>query len=203
MVLNKLKKKSRTLAYAETEGPIYDPKPALNTAILQSTPCQGHKTVQCSTVQTSHYAGETVHEMITTVYAKGHGSQMYSESWAVRALNAETKLTAKEKELALLSLQRQERHANLERLVYILLAIITALIFVIIYQANLYIRHHNDAKRGNRWSTPAHFTIPILSPFTSVVEHETSVVNSKTVVVLFCVAGCVVYMAFRHWISRR
>ncbi|KIL65495.1 hypothetical protein M378DRAFT_45326, partial [Amanita muscaria Koide BX008] len=141
--------------------------------------------------------------------------------WAARALQAETVLRIREvhyrdmrsevevqsekreKELAALSTQHHERHASLERLIYILITIVAALLIVVIYQTNLYSwHHHRDPKRG-RWSTPAHFTIPILSPFTSVVEHETSVISSKTIALLICVAGCVVYMTFRYWISRR
>ncbi|KAI0761380.1 hypothetical protein BD413DRAFT_486057, partial [Trametes elegans] len=32
--------------------------------------------------------------------------------------------------------------------------------------------------RPSRWHGPAHFTIPILSPFSSVVEHESSLFTS-------------------------
>jgi len=55
--------------------------------------------------------------------------------------------------------------------------------------------------RGRK--TPAHFTIPILSPFTSVVEHETSVIGSKTLAVFAFVLAAFFYFVFRHWLARR
>ncbi|KAF8330120.1 hypothetical protein F5887DRAFT_99261 [Amanita rubescens] len=195
--MNKLKKKSRTLAYAEAEGPIYNGK--LDIVTTERVSAGNQVAAICST---AHYAEETTHALTTaTVYknAKNGGEQVWQD-WITRALNAEAMLSARDKEQALHLKQHLEREAILERLVHILLAIVAALIFALIYQANLH--HLHDTKR-NRWSSPAHFTIPILSPFTSVIEHETSVVSSRTIAVLICVAGCVLYLVLRYWISRR
>ncbi|KAI6112368.1 hypothetical protein EDD17DRAFT_762075 [Pisolithus thermaeus] len=48
-----------------------------------------------------------------------------------------------------------------------------------------------------------HFTIPILSPFTSVVEHETGVLGTKAVVVLVLALFLVILFAFRRWFALR
>jgi hypothetical protein len=69
----------------------------------------------------------------------------------------------------------------------------------------------------------SHFTIPILSPFTSVVsvvfvaryevelmifqitkvEHETGIISATSVTILIVVMGILSYAIFRHWFSRR
>ncbi|KAJ3549681.1 hypothetical protein NMY22_g786 [Coprinellus aureogranulatus] len=112
--------------------------------------------------------------------------------WATRALKAEALLAAQEshhrelktmtmsqelkraRELERLLVHHQEKHAYLEKLVMVLAGVILILVLVIIYLATHMTRHASKAQR--HWlSLPSHFTIPILSPFTSVVEQETSV----------------------------
>ncbi|KAI0816940.1 hypothetical protein BC628DRAFT_1100245 [Trametes gibbosa] len=53
-----------------------------------------------------------------------------------------------------------------------------------------------------RWSAPMHFTIPILSPFASVIEHETSAVNVQLVAVLILAAGMFAFLWFRCSLRR-
>ncbi|KAG6812462.1 hypothetical protein H0H92_002727 [Tricholoma furcatifolium] len=81
----------------------------------------------------------------------------------------------------------RERLAQLERLVIILLGMIALLLSLVVYLF---------ATRSNQ-KTPTHFTIPILSPFTSVIEHETSVIGSKTITLLILVGAALSYFAIR------
>ncbi|TFK99230.1 hypothetical protein BDV98DRAFT_606113 [Pterulicium gracile] len=57
--------------------------------------------------------------------------------------------------------------------------------------------HSQNVRKSKAW----HFTIPILSPFTSVVEEESSVIGSKTMAVWGCIAAVLVYFMFRFWIQ--
>ncbi|KAF9010258.1 hypothetical protein BDQ17DRAFT_1347843 [Cyathus striatus] len=138
--------------------------------------------------------------------------------WAARALKAEALLSAQDrhdnelrnvtsiqddrrlKEIAELNQQYNEKHAVMERLVIILIGSIVSLVALIIYLAAHYTQETNS--RRSRWSLPLHFTIPILSPFTSVVEHETSMFGTKMLSVMVITFACFAYFAFKHWLSR-
>ncbi|KAJ7905123.1 hypothetical protein B0H13DRAFT_2508843 [Mycena leptocephala] len=129
--------------------------------------------------------------------------------WAARALTAETLLSARlehHRELRSLSYAEETkrkqavhdaRHAKLERLVLALLVMLLLLVFALLHLA------HKSAATARPRKVPAHFTIPILSPFTSVVEHETSVVGSKTLAIFALVLAGLAYFLFRHWLARR
>ncbi|KAF9455672.1 hypothetical protein BDZ94DRAFT_1178921 [Collybia nuda] len=136
--------------------------------------------------------------------------------WAARALTAEALLSAQEghyheirnvaseedakriREISMLMEQHKEKYAGLEKLVIALLAAICLLVALVIYLATHHTRH---AAQRSRWSLPSHFTIPILSPFTSVVEHETSVIGSRTIIALFALTAGVAYLLIRHRMS--
>ncbi|KAJ7076451.1 hypothetical protein B0H15DRAFT_955619 [Mycena belliarum] len=131
------------------------------------------------------------------------GAEQY---WAARALTAETLLAARvehQRELRSLSFEAEckrareleARHAKLERLVVVLVGALMLLFLVL-----LNITHAGPTARGHK--LPAHFTIPILSPFTSVVEHETSVIGSKTLAIFALVLAGLAYFMFRHWLAR-
>ncbi|KAL0946258.1 hypothetical protein HGRIS_012513 [Hohenbuehelia grisea] len=131
--------------------------------------------------------------------------------WAARAIAAESMLSARashqqelraasyreelkrSKDLAALSKANDEKHKSLERLVLILLACVVALISGVIFLAAR-AQHRVEVKRP-WWTSPSHFTIPILSPFTSVVEQETSVVGSRVIAVLIISIACVGYFS--------
>ncbi|KAJ7792247.1 hypothetical protein B0H14DRAFT_2931990 [Mycena olivaceomarginata] len=132
--------------------------------------------------------------------------------WAARALTAETLLSARvehHRELRSLSYVEETkrareraahdvRHAKLEKLILALLMMLLLLVLALLHLA-----HRSASAPTSRLRKPSHFTISILSPFTSVVEHETSVVGSKTLVVFaFAFAG-LAYFMFRHWLARR
>ncbi|KAG5723009.1 hypothetical protein E4T56_gene17814 [Termitomyces sp. T112] len=86
------------------------------------------------------------------------------------------------------AVRQDGRIARLEWLVIILLVLIVILVLVVVY---LY------ASYTSPQTAPAHFTIPILSPFTSVVEHETSVIGSKTIALILLITGLLSYLAIR------
>ncbi|KAF8966621.1 hypothetical protein BDZ97DRAFT_621626 [Flammula alnicola] len=143
--------------------------------------------------------------------------------WATRALRAEALLEAqethkkevrtmgyaqdmkRERELSLLAKEHKEKHAALERLLTFLLILIAMLVVLIVYLATHYTRHSMllQYKQQERWWSAigaSHFTIPILSPFTSVVEQETSVIGAKLMGTLAAITACLAYLAFRHWL---
>ena len=101
----------------------------------------------------------------------------------------------------------------------VLIALICFLVLLVIYLATHYTRQ--NTVRGAWAFLPSHFTIPILSPFTSVVsrsmfpqttlsnssatpqvEHETSVVGSKTITMICLALTGLAYLIFRHRLSR-
>ncbi|RDB30657.1 hypothetical protein Hypma_005782 [Hypsizygus marmoreus] len=140
-------------------------------------------------------------------------SSHVEQYWTARALSAETLLSAREvhqeelrallhiqevkraKEISTLITQHKEKHTHLERLVIILLVFILFLVVLIMYLAT----HHT---RQTSARPASHFTIPILSPFTSVVEHETSVIGSKTITMVLVLLAAFAYFLMRHRLSR-
>ncbi|OAX37137.1 hypothetical protein K503DRAFT_771802 [Rhizopogon vinicolor AM-OR11-026] len=132
--------------------------------------------------------------------------------WAARALVAETVLSTRvqhqkevaevrlgeeekrTKEIAALVRANEQRQGRLEKFVAVLVACLVVLFFVVL-RILLY-----DSQKTKGAS---HFTIPILSPFTSVVEHETGIISTKSVTIFIVVLGILSYATFRHWFSRR
>jgi len=132
--------------------------------------------------------------------------------WAARALVVETVLSTRvqhHKEVAEVRLGEEEkrtkeitaliranelRQNRLEKFVAALVACLMILFLVV-----LYIWMHDSPKT----KAASHFTIPILSPFTSVVEHETGIISATSVTIFIVVMGILSYAIFRHWFSRR
>ncbi|KAF9224842.1 hypothetical protein BS17DRAFT_53129 [Gyrodon lividus] len=140
--------------------------------------------------------------------------------WVVRALVAETLLSARvqhQGELSGMRLAEEEKrardiatlvHANdrrqnrLEIFVVscrcaIIIACLVVLLGSVVYTVMVAPGHTTKHK-----SSPSHFTIPILSPFTSVVEHETGVFGTKTVIIFVLVIGVVLYATLRRQLAR-
>ncbi|KAG1867576.1 hypothetical protein C8R48DRAFT_599239 [Suillus tomentosus] len=132
--------------------------------------------------------------------------------WAARALVAETVLTTRvqyqkemtdvrlgkeEKQtnqLAALMRANEERQSRLEKFVVALLAC-----FILLFLALIYILLRDSPKSKGA----SHFTIPILSPFTSVVEHETGIISARSMSFFILVVGVLSYAIFRHWLSKK
>ncbi|KAL0571338.1 hypothetical protein V5O48_010620 [Marasmius crinis-equi] len=138
--------------------------------------------------------------------------------WAVRALSAETLLTAKTEhhteirdltrtqderrtnDLTALARAHDERIAKMEKLILLLIGALmlfsAALFFVYVTSAPSNPRHDPRSRSFT------HFTIPVLSPFASVVEHETSAIGARTIAAVSAVLATLVYFMFRHWIAQ-
>ncbi|KAF9528691.1 hypothetical protein CPB83DRAFT_854116 [Crepidotus variabilis] len=142
--------------------------------------------------------------------------------WATRALKAEALLAAqkahkqefrtladfqdmkRQREMALLANEYKEKHTSLERLLTFLLLLIAFMVMLIIYLATHYTRHSmllHQKQNTSWWSAigASHFTIPILSPFTSVVEHESSIFGAKIIGTLAAIGAVLLYFVFRYW----
>jgi len=136
--------------------------------------------------------------------------------WAARALTAEALLSARvihqnelsamasaaeDKRLAeIAALQRSYdgRHRKLEKLVAVLLACLVAFVSAVLYIASQNVHRASST----RLMLPSHFTIPILSPFTSVVEHETSIINTRLVAICLVMLSVLAYACFRYWLTQ-
>jgi len=142
----------------------------------------------------------------------------YSEQyWAVRALTAETLLAANKEhrqevrtvtfvqetrrktEVAQSNKMNDERLTKLERFLVILLGFL--LLFALFIPISYISLAHSQSGTGRRGQW-AHFTIPILSPFASVVEYESSIIGSKTMICVCLIVAGLAYFLFRSWISR-
>ncbi|KAK7680373.1 hypothetical protein QCA50_016613 [Cerrena zonata] len=186
---------------------------AIGPAIQSRTMALARENLDITTVSPS-----AKHSHLATTYTKSRQQMTTSEQyWAARALTAETMLTANAQyqlelrnlseseqmkrsgEIAALQKQHEERHSKLERLAFLLLTWVMVMVAVIIY---LVLKNHN-VPVSSRFSTPLHFTIPVLSPFTSVVEQETSVVNARIIAVVSLFGAATVYGCFRYWISHQ
>ncbi|EKM57363.1 uncharacterized protein PHACADRAFT_172993 [Phanerochaete carnosa HHB-10118-sp] len=145
--------------------------------------------------------------------------------WAARALTAEAILSVKtqhheeikmlavveetkrtvslssvaafhQQEVAQVNQMHESRQRRLEAIAIALLTALVGLVAFLLYtlQAN-----HSPARQ----SRSVHFTIPILSPFASVVEHESSVIGTKILTVIILTATVVAYGCFRFWMAHR
>ncbi|KAE9406567.1 hypothetical protein BT96DRAFT_987406 [Gymnopus androsaceus JB14] len=160
---------------------------------------------------------EILHNSTSNPFIRYAPRSRAEQYWAARALTAETLLVARKEhyedvksvtyvaetkrgnEVAQLSKLYDTRLMRLERLLVILLGFILIITFSMLF-SQLSLVHSPPSGRQAQW---AHFTIPILSPFASVVEHEVSVIGSKTITAIFLIIACLAYLLFRHWISRQ
>ncbi|OSC99291.1 hypothetical protein PYCCODRAFT_1438482 [Trametes coccinea BRFM310] len=144
-----------------------------------------------------------VHAIQRTVTAFEH-------RWAMRAVRAEALLDAHTKhreELSTFSASMEERRARdlaalNERfsqelakhrlMIWIVLGFVAFMVMAVLY---LILRTCSPISSPSRsgWGS-THFTIPILSPFASVIEHETSAVNVPLVAVLLAAAGICAFL---------
>ncbi|PCH37390.1 hypothetical protein WOLCODRAFT_140835 [Wolfiporia cocos MD-104 SS10] len=134
--------------------------------------------------------------------------------WAARALTAETLLTARlahenelsalsaaeeekrARELAVLQRSHDKRYAKLEILAMTLFACLIAFV-----STTIYLLSRAQRPTPSRWALPSHFTIPILSPFASVVEHETSVIDTRLITMCCAILAALAYACFRYWLA--
>ncbi|KAH0831124.1 hypothetical protein J3R83DRAFT_13690 [Lanmaoa asiatica] len=134
--------------------------------------------------------------------------------WAARALVAETLLSARDRhqdelaEMRRMEEQKREReigtilHANDQRQRRLERLMVTCLAVLLGFMGWLVVMIAPDWGAKGKSNKPSHFTIPILSPFASVVEHETSVFGAKVAAILVLVIGIALYVALKHRLSQ-
>jgi len=138
--------------------------------------------------------------------------------WAARALTAETMLSAvashqeelrvvaatheekRTQEIAALHEHHHRKQTKLERLALLLVTWLIVMMTVTMY---LLARGHHYTPPPSKWAAPLHFTIPFLSPFTSVVEQEHSVVSTRVMALMVLAFAATCYGCFRYWLSYR
>ncbi|KAI0703867.1 hypothetical protein C8T65DRAFT_250132 [Cerioporus squamosus] len=136
--------------------------------------------------------------------------------WALRATIAETRLHAQEvhrqelaavsashtesrsRELSELNSRYERELARIKYTVWTILVALGSLLAVVVYLLVRYVPPPAPSGRGSM-----HFTIPILSPFASVIEHETSAVNVPLVAILLLSAGISLFLWLRCCHTRR
>jgi len=169
-------------------------------------------------VLTTSTRPEILHSNSTPNPSMRHAPRSQAEQyWAARALTAETLLVARKEhyedvrsvtfvaetrrgnEVAKLSQIYDMRLGRLERLLAVILGFFLIISFFILISHLSLVHSSHSSGRQSQW---AHFTIPILSPFASVVEHEVSVIGSKTITAISLIIACLGYFVFRYWISR-
>ncbi|KAI6018334.1 hypothetical protein EDC04DRAFT_2742704 [Pisolithus marmoratus] len=135
-----------------------------------------------------------------------------AQYWAFRAMTTETvfsqyvrhqnELTQvrvaeeerRTKEIAALVHANEKRQHNLERFMMALIMFLA------------YMLWRNSAPSGpssEKRRSATHFTIPILSPFTSVVENETGVLGTKAIVICVLALVLAIFFAVRRWFAPR
>lgn len=97
------------------------------------------------------------------------------------------------KEITTLVHANEKRQHNLERLMMAL----------VIFLAYMFWSTSTPNSPSEKRRSATHFTIPILSPFTSVVENETGVLGTKTVVVFVLALVLVAFFTLRRWFAPR
>ncbi|VDB87185.1 unnamed protein product [Peniophora sp. CBMAI 1063] len=139
--------------------------------------------------------------------------------WAARALTAETLLAAKtehQRELKAavysedvkrvrdLDALREQYNARNRQLEHILIGAAILIAVLIAILSYLLLSHaHTPKPAPARWALASHITIPILSPFASVIEHETSHgFGTRTIIALAAVGACLLYAIWWHWYAR-
>ncbi|KLO06621.1 hypothetical protein SCHPADRAFT_1002256 [Schizopora paradoxa] len=113
--------------------------------------------------------------------------------WAVRAMTAEVKLSERER-------HHKEMTSMLMRMNYALLASVVAILLGMGILFGIGAQGNSTAQSKAAWRP--HFTIPILSPFTSIVEHEMSKVGFRTTAVFLIISGVVIYFLVKHRMGR-
>ncbi|KZS88513.1 hypothetical protein SISNIDRAFT_490105 [Sistotremastrum niveocremeum HHB9708] len=137
--------------------------------------------------------------------------------WAARALRAEALLDARmghqaeldsatraaefkrERDINHLNRIHDSRTRRLELVVIGLASLLVLLLGLLVY---VLLRNPHPARASSWWTS--HYTIPILSPFTSVVEHDNSFVGLRTITlgIGLILVAIVSYIAVKHpsWI---
>jgi len=125
-------------------------------------------------------------------------SEMY---WAGRALVAEMQVSERDRAQVQLEHAQRNHEERVSRLERFVIALTTMLAFIIIV---LLFRNSASAGQTARGSAfRPHLTIPLLSPFTTIVEHEMSNTSFRTTALLIIVGAFVVYQLVCRWLDKK
>ncbi|KAF5365218.1 hypothetical protein D9758_005442 [Tetrapyrgos nigripes] len=204
--------RSKTMLYALSE-----PSSSTNLTATPPRPALDFDRVTTTAISSSTSTSLSP-SYIPSIPSNFNPRSRVEQYWAARALSAETLLTAKTEhhievknltyegdfrraqEVAELTRMHNEKLARLERLIMILLGFI-AIFFGAIFVA--YVNASSSSLRAASSHRPwTHFTIPILSPFASVVEQEVSVVGTRTITTGIIIFACLAYLMFRYWLTK-
>ncbi|KAN0133134.1 hypothetical protein V8E53_009164 [Lactarius tabidus] len=213
-MLKKLRRYRDTFRHKPTDDSDSDPYDAMPSP----------KPSQTTTSRTLYYAqqgralvpsaGKPLPRSRSVLVSRPTPDSSAARYWAARAATAEVLLAERSKhsyelrsvineedakrreEIAALHGAHQARQRKME---WIVMCCIVVLVVVVL---GLLGTHHLASSR-----TPArgatHFTIPVLSPFTSVVEHETSAWGARIIVPGLMIVATLAWVVFRHWTSRK
>ncbi|KAH8978962.1 hypothetical protein EDB92DRAFT_450936 [Lactarius akahatsu] len=130
--------------------------------------------------------------------------------WAARAVTAEVLLTERSKhahelrgvihkedakrkeEIAVLHGAHEAHQRKMEWMVIGCIAVLAVVVLCLLV-----------TRASPPTPTASHFTIPVLSPFTSVVEHETSAWGARIIVPGLMIAATLAWGIIRHWLSHK
>ncbi|KAI8996652.1 hypothetical protein BD414DRAFT_434692 [Trametes punicea] len=104
------------------------------------------------------------------------------------------------RDLAEVNARFSEQFAKHEFMMWVILGLVAFVAMMLLVMLWRQCRPGNTPSHHVR---PVHFTIPVLSPFTSVIENETSVVNVQLVALLLLSAGVFAFLWFRCAPNRR
>lgn len=121
--------------------------------------------------------------------------------WAGRALVAEMQVSERDRAQVQLEHAQRNHEERVSRLERFVIALTTMLAFIIIV---LLFRNSASAGQTARGSAfRPHLTIPLLSPFTTIVEHEMSNTSFRTTALLIIVGAFVVYQLVCRWLDKK
>ncbi|KAG2076289.1 hypothetical protein BDR04DRAFT_1090285, partial [Suillus decipiens] len=140
----------------------------------------------------SWYSAPAAAKPRTLVEQYGAARALVAETVLTTRVQQEMRLGKEEKQtdqFAALLRASEQRQSRLEMFVAALVAC-----FMLLFLALIFILLRDSPKSKGA----SHFTIPILSPFTSVVEHETGIISARFVSIFIIVLGILSYAIFRH-----
>ncbi|KAI9450111.1 hypothetical protein BJY52DRAFT_206826 [Lactarius psammicola] len=217
-MLRKLRRYRDTFRHGPTDSVPYDPMPPKPYASTVA---------QTATSRTLYYAQKGPSPIPST----GKPSPSYAKSgsvascpapdssaaryWAARAVTAEVLLAERNKhahelrgvihnedakrreEVAALHGAHEARQRKMEWVVICCIAVLAVVVLCLL------VIHARASSPTPTRHMASHFTIPVLSPFTSVVEHETSAWGARIIIPGLMIAATLAWGVFRQWISQK
>ncbi|KAI0649706.1 hypothetical protein C8Q79DRAFT_342421 [Trametes meyenii] len=177
------------------------PQRAGSMGALRKGASSGSGTQNDACVQpfTSALADEAFHDAPSFAEAEAahEARHLYKEEVSALSAALEERCTRALAELHATYSMEFAMHRQIMRAMLAACAVLFLLALVLLYRLMV------PSARPSRWSSPTHFTIPILSPFASVVEHESSLFNLSQVTALAVVGGIFVAIRLRCGMRRK